>query len=173
MHSLTRAAGVNTCPIQSSFIALQEVKKLGWVFMSEYGKFGCLHLWCLNSWAEHGAALVGKSDVSDQQTLLNMFSLGKLTLKYPCFHCIYLHSLLNFLVSCRVIMFLIFLSSTLAVINLSERRIKGCACQRTWQKSVWDVIIQHVASSYGACPPHGTDCWLCNVNQHHSSGYCY
>lgn len=65
--------------------------------MSEYvcGKLGWLLLGRLNSWAEHGTTSVGKSDEKDTEvgvkllptdTLLNMFSLGKLTFK-----CLFLH----------------------------------------------------------------------------------
>lgn len=90
MCSLSGAAGVHSCPIQSSFPALLErVKKLSCVFMGEYvcGKSGWLRLGRLNSWAEHGTTSVGKSDEKDTEvgvkllpadTLLNMFSLGKL-----------------------------------------------------------------------------------------------
>ncbi len=75
-----------------------EGQKLSCVFMSEYvcGKSGWLHPGRLNIWAEHGAASVGKSDEKDTEvgvkflptdTLLIMFSIGKLTFKRLCLHC--------------------------------------------------------------------------------------
>lgn len=93
MCSLSGAAGVCSCPIQSSLpVVLARVKKFSCGLMSEYvcGKSGWLLFGSLNSWAEHGTASVGKSDEKDTEVgvkllptdiLLNMFSLGKLTFK--------------------------------------------------------------------------------------------